>query len=91
MTRKLSLTVDGKNVAVYLHKGDLPDSVSFNGAVAVDSETLGLSLIRDNFMIGGSVSRFESIACVSWAAFLSMSSRTNSAPASPGRSTTPAR
>jgi ribonuclease D len=47
MTRKLSLTVDGKNVSVYLHKGDLPDSVSFNGAVAVDSETLGLSLIRD--------------------------------------------
>ena len=47
MTRKLSLTVDGKNVAVYLHKGDLPDSVSFNGPVAVDSETMGLSLIRD--------------------------------------------
>ncbi|UPT63220.1 MAG: ribonuclease D [Hyphomonadaceae bacterium JAD_PAG50586_4] len=47
MTRKLSLTVDGKNVSVYLHKGDLPHTVSFNGAVAVDSETLGLSLIRD--------------------------------------------
>lgn len=47
MTRKLSLTVDGKNVAVHLHKGDLPDSVSFNGPVAVDSETMGLSLIRD--------------------------------------------
>lgn len=47
MTRKLSLTVDGKNVSVYLHKGDLPDIVSFNGPVAVDSETLGLSLIRD--------------------------------------------
>jgi len=47
MTRKLSLTADGRNVAVYLHKGDLPDSVTFNGAVAVDSETMGLSLIRD--------------------------------------------
>ena len=47
MTRKLSLTVDGKNVAVHLHKGDLPDSVKFSGHVAVDSETLGLSLIRD--------------------------------------------
>jgi ribonuclease D len=47
MTRKLSLTVDGKNVAVHLHKGDLPDSVSFKGAVAVDSETMGLSLVRD--------------------------------------------
>jgi len=47
MTRKLSLTVDAKNVAVFLHKGDLPDSVSFNGPVAVDSETMGLSLVRD--------------------------------------------
>ncbi|HRE43084.1 MAG TPA: ribonuclease D [Terricaulis sp.] len=34
-------------MAVYLHKGDLPESVVFNGAVAVDSETLGLSLVRD--------------------------------------------
>lgn len=47
MTRKLSLTVEAKNIAVYLHKGDLPESVSFNGPVAVDSETLGLSLVRD--------------------------------------------
>jgi len=47
MTRKLSLTVDGRNIAVHLHQGDLPDSVRFAGAVAVDSETLGLSLVRD--------------------------------------------
>ena len=47
MTRKLSLTVDGKNIAVHLHQGDLPASVSFNGPVAVDSETMGLSLVRD--------------------------------------------
>ena len=47
MTRKLSLTVDGKNVAVHLHQGDLPASVVFNGPVAVDSETMGLSLVRD--------------------------------------------
>ena len=47
MTRKISLTVDGRNVAVHLHQGDLPDSVSFDGPVAVDSETLGLSLVRD--------------------------------------------
>jgi ribonuclease D len=47
MTKKLSLTVDGKNVVVHLHKGDLPDSVKFNGPVAVDSETMGLSLVRD--------------------------------------------
>jgi ribonuclease D len=47
MTRKLSLTVDGKNVVVLLHKGDLPEGVTFNGPVAVDSETMGLSLVRD--------------------------------------------
>ncbi len=47
MTRKLSLTVDGKNVVVHLHKGDLPDTVTYNGPVAVDSETMGLSLVRD--------------------------------------------
>ncbi len=47
MTRKLSLTVDGKNVVVHLHKGDLPAEVKFNGPVAVDSETMGLSLVRD--------------------------------------------
>ena len=47
MTRKLSLTVDGRNVAVHLHQGDLPQGVTFSGPVAVDSETLGLSLVRD--------------------------------------------
>src|SRR5688572_18236363 len=47
MSRKLSLTIDGKNIAVHLHKDDLPDSVTFNGPVAVDSETMGLSLVRD--------------------------------------------
>jgi ribonuclease D len=47
MTRKLSLTVDGKNIAVHLHKGDLPEGVVFNGAIAIDSETMGLSLVRD--------------------------------------------
>lgn len=47
MTRKLSLTVESRNISVYLHKGDLPGDVTFNGAIAVDSETLGLSLVRD--------------------------------------------
>lgn len=47
MTRKLSLTIDGKNIVVHLHRGDLPEGVSFNGPVAVDSETMGLSLVRD--------------------------------------------
>ena len=51
MTRKLSLTVDGRNIAVHLHRGDLPDGVAFNGPVAVDSETLGLSLVRDRLCL----------------------------------------
>ncbi|MGE3248979.1 MAG: ribonuclease D [Hyphomonadaceae bacterium] len=51
MTRKLSLTVDGKNVVVLVHKGDLPADVTFNGPIAVDSETMGLSLIRDRLCL----------------------------------------
>lgn len=51
MTRKLSLTVDGKNVAVHLHQGDLPSGVKFSGAIAVDSETMGLSLVRDSLCL----------------------------------------
>jgi ribonuclease D len=47
MSRKISLTVDSKNVVAHLHKGDLPDDVVFNGAIAIDTETLGLSLMRD--------------------------------------------
>lgn len=47
MTRKLSLTADGRNVVVHLHQGDLPADVTFNGDIAVDSETMGLSLVRD--------------------------------------------
>ncbi|MET0183427.1 MAG: ribonuclease D [Caulobacterales bacterium] len=38
-------------MAVYLHKGDLPAEVSFKGAVAVDSETMGLSLMRDRLCL----------------------------------------
>lgn len=34
-------------MTIHLHKGDLPAGVDFGAAVAVDSETLGLSLVRD--------------------------------------------
>ncbi len=34
-------------MAIKLHKGDLPSSVSFSGAVAIDTETLGLNPNRD--------------------------------------------
>ena len=36
---------------VYLHKDDLPDSVEFTKEVAVDSETTGLSLVRDRLCL----------------------------------------
>ena len=38
-------------MAIYLHKFDLPDDVSFSGAVAVDSETLGLQTTRDRLCV----------------------------------------
>jgi ribonuclease D len=47
MTRKLSLTIEGRNVQVFLHRGDLPETFSATGAVAVDCEAMGLSLTRD--------------------------------------------
>lgn len=50
-TRKLSLTVDGRNIQVHLHRGDLPDDVTFDGAIAVDCESMGLSLTRDRLCL----------------------------------------
>jgi ribonuclease D len=35
----------------YLHKGDLPDGLSFGASVAVDSETLGLNPHRDRLCV----------------------------------------
>lgn len=51
MSRRLSITLDGRNIAVHLHAGDLPADVRFSGAIAVDCETLGLSLIRDRLCL----------------------------------------
>jgi ribonuclease D len=34
-------------MAIHLHKGDLPKKVKLGNVVAVDTETLGLSLVRD--------------------------------------------
>ena len=36
---------------VFLHKDDLPDSIKFTKEVAVDSETTGLSLVRDRLCL----------------------------------------
>jgi ribonuclease D len=49
--RKLSLTIDGRNLAVSLHQGDLPEGYSPQAAVAIDSETMGLSLVRDKLCL----------------------------------------
>lgn len=38
-------------MTVYLHKNDLPDDISFGGSVAVDTETQGLSLVRDKLCL----------------------------------------
>ncbi len=38
-------------MTIYLHQGDLPEAVKFNGSVAVDSETMGLNPLRDNLCL----------------------------------------
>ncbi len=49
--RRLSFTVDGRNVVVQLNKGDLPSDYEPHGALAVDCEMMGLSLIRDRLCL----------------------------------------
>ncbi|MCH8684053.1 ribonuclease D [Pedomonas mirosovicensis] len=38
-------------MAIYLHEGDLPDGVLTDGAIAVDTETLGLVPLRDRLCL----------------------------------------
>lgn len=38
-------------MAVHFHKNDLPEGLSFSGSVAVDTETQGLSLVRDKLCL----------------------------------------
>jgi len=38
-------------MAVTLHKGDLPSDIDFGTAVAIDTETQGLSLVRDKLCL----------------------------------------
>ena len=38
-------------MAIYLHHNDLPEEVSFEGAVAVDSQTMGLNPHRDRLCV----------------------------------------
>ncbi|MEP4051130.1 MAG: ribonuclease D [Litorimonas sp.] len=38
-------------MTVHLHKNDLPDGIEFGSSVAVDTETQGLSLVRDKLCL----------------------------------------
>ncbi len=38
-------------MTIHLHKGDLPDGLDFGSSVAVDTETQGLSLVRDKLCL----------------------------------------
>ena len=38
-------------MSIYLHKHDLPDSLSLGPVVAIDTETLGLNLQRDRLCL----------------------------------------
>ena len=38
-------------MAIHLHQNDLPDGLSFSGAIAVDTETLGLKPSRDRLCL----------------------------------------
>lgn len=35
----------------FLHKNDLPSDVKFSGAIAIDSETMGLNIVRDRLCV----------------------------------------
>ncbi|MEQ9422350.1 MAG: ribonuclease D [Rhodospirillaceae bacterium] len=41
----------GALVANHVHQGDLPSDITFSGAVAVDTETMGLSIARDRLCV----------------------------------------
>jgi ribonuclease D len=41
----------GDTVAIHLYQNDLPADLSFGDAVAIDSETMGLNLVRDRLCL----------------------------------------
>ena len=38
-------------MTIRLHRGDLPDISRYSGAVAIDTETMGLDLVRDRLCV----------------------------------------
>jgi len=51
MTRRLSVTIEGKNYALELHRGDLGAHVRFEGPIAIDTEAMGLDFHRDRLCL----------------------------------------
>ena len=47
----MSVTQFMPNAVIHLHRGDLPDDVSFGASVAVDTETMGLRAVRDRLCL----------------------------------------
>ena len=43
--------IEGAVITVYLHVGDLPESVVFQGDIAVDTEAMGLNNLRDRLCL----------------------------------------
>lgn len=44
-------TLYSGGMTIYLHKGDLPSGLSFPNGAAIDSETMGLNLLRDRLCL----------------------------------------
>ncbi len=38
-------------MTIFLHKNDLPDNVTFSGSIAIDTETMGLNIMRDRLCL----------------------------------------
>ena len=38
-------------MTIFLHKGDLPSNITFNNSVAIDTETMGLNILRDRLCL----------------------------------------
>ena len=47
----MSVTQFMQNATIHLHRHDLPDDVRFEGAIAVDTETMGLNAHRDRLCL----------------------------------------
>ena len=51
LQQTMSDTLNNSNPIIKLHRGDLPDGLTFGSSVAVDTETLGLNPLRDRLCL----------------------------------------